>query len=62
MIFEGQARGERDAALDPAETASVIVAVLQGGHVLARAADDAAEFDRAVAGVVALLGRARPRV
>jgi TetR/AcrR family transcriptional regulator, transcriptional repressor for nem operon len=59
VISEGRARGELDAALDPAETASTIVAVLQGGYVLARAADDTAQFDRAVSGVLALLDRAR---
>jgi TetR/AcrR family transcriptional regulator, transcriptional repressor for nem operon len=59
VISEGQAAGELDATLDPAETASTIVAVLQGGYVLARAADDTAQFDRAVAGVLALLDRAR---
>jgi AcrR family transcriptional regulator len=58
VISEGRARGELDAALDPAETASTIVAVLQGGYVLARAADDTAQFDRAVSGVLALLDRA----
>jgi hypothetical protein len=31
----------------------------RGGYVLARAADDTARFDRAVAGVLALLDRAR---
>jgi TetR/AcrR family transcriptional repressor of nem operon len=62
VISEGQVRGELAAALDPADTASAIVAVLQGGYVLARAADDTARFDRAVAGVLALLDRARPGI
>ncbi|GAA1252607.1 TetR/AcrR family transcriptional regulator [Kitasatospora nipponensis] len=44
------------AAVDPATTAATIVAVLQGGYVLARAAGDTAPFDQAVEGLLALLG------
>ena len=56
LVAEGVASGEFDAGLDPARTATTIVAVMQGGYVLARAADDAALFDDAVAGILPLLG------
>ncbi|CAM5432672.1 TetR/AcrR family transcriptional regulator [Streptomyces abikoensis] len=55
VLAEGVARGELSAALGPAATAATIVAVLQGGYVLARAADSAAPFEQAVDGVLALL-------
>jgi TetR/AcrR family transcriptional repressor of nem operon len=58
VLAEGRDNGETDADLDPADTASMIVAVLQGGYVLAKAADDTTQFDRAVSGVLALLRRA----
>jgi TetR/AcrR family transcriptional repressor of nem operon len=47
--------GELDAALDPQATAATVIAVLQGGYVLARAADSAAPFDQAITGVLGLL-------
>jgi len=53
---EGVAAGEFDAALDPERTATAIVAVMQGGYVLARAADDAGLFEDAIAGILPLLG------
>ncbi|MFL6117660.1 MAG: TetR/AcrR family transcriptional regulator [Catenulispora sp.] len=56
LVAEGVAAGEFDAALDPERTATAIVAVMQGGYVLARAADDASLFDDAVAGILPLLG------
>lgn len=40
---------------DPAAIAACVVAVVQGGYVLARAADDRAAFDAAVEGAVTLL-------
>ncbi|MFF2925894.1 TetR/AcrR family transcriptional regulator [Streptomyces celluloflavus] len=55
VLAEGQRRGELAAALDPAATAAAVAAVVQGGYVLARAADDPAPFDAAVHGVLALL-------
>ncbi|MFE7662680.1 TetR/AcrR family transcriptional regulator [Streptomyces celluloflavus] len=55
VLAEGQRRGELPAALDPAATAAAVAAVVQGGYVLARAADDPAPFDAAVHGVLALL-------
>jgi AcrR family transcriptional regulator/quercetin dioxygenase-like cupin family protein len=55
VLAAGRTAGELAPALDPVATAATIVATLQGGYVLARAAGDAASFDRAVAGVLALL-------
>ncbi|MDN3360091.1 TetR/AcrR family transcriptional regulator [Actinomadura sp. DC4] len=47
--------------LDPAATAATIVATLQGGYVLARAAGSAEPFDRAISGILGLLGGAPKR-
>ncbi|MBB5120910.1 TetR family transcriptional regulator [Streptomyces eurocidicus] len=55
VLAEGRERGELSASLDPAGTASAVVAVLQGGYVLARAAGSAEPYDRAVKGVLGLL-------
>jgi len=55
VLDEGRAAGELPAALDTAALAATIVAVLQGGYVLARAADAPEPFDQAVSGVLALL-------
>jgi TetR/AcrR family transcriptional regulator, transcriptional repressor for nem operon len=55
VLQEGLDRGELESAVDPASTAAAIVAALQGGYVLARAADTTEPFDQAVAGVLALL-------
>ncbi|WP_370949966.1 TetR/AcrR family transcriptional regulator [Amycolatopsis sp. cg5] len=49
VLTEGELR------LDPVTTAATIVAVLQGGYVLARAAESVEPFDQAVDGVLALL-------
>jgi AcrR family transcriptional regulator len=46
---------------DAKDVAATIVATLQGGYVLARAADDPAPFDRAVNGVCTLLAHVLPR-
>ncbi|WP_131738371.1 TetR/AcrR family transcriptional regulator [Actinomadura roseirufa] len=56
VLREGLDRGELDSAVDPVSTATAIVAALQGGYVLARAANTTEPFDQAVAGVLALLG------
>ncbi|MFB4301327.1 TetR/AcrR family transcriptional regulator [Actinomadura sp. NTSP31] len=56
VVREGIDRGELDAAVDPASTAAAIVAALQGGYVLARAAGTTDPFDQAVTGILALLG------
>ncbi|MGG7575163.1 TetR/AcrR family transcriptional regulator [Streptomyces sirii] len=55
VLTDGQRRGELAAGLDPVATAATVAAVVQGGYVLARAADDTAPFDAAVEGVLALL-------
>ncbi|MFC9285154.1 TetR/AcrR family transcriptional regulator [Streptomyces sp. NPDC057052] len=55
VLTEGREHGELDAALNPRTTAATIVAVLQGGYVLARAADSVQPFDQAVTGVLDLL-------
>lgn len=52
---EPPANGELDAGLDPAATATALVAVLQGGYVLARAAGSAEVYARAVDGALGLL-------
>jgi TetR/AcrR family transcriptional regulator, transcriptional repressor for nem operon len=44
----------------PEDVADTLLAVVQGGYVLARAAGDPAPFDRAVRGAVALLDAALP--
>lgn len=55
VLTEGQQRGELAPGLDPSATAATVAAVVQGGYVLARAADDTAPFDAAVRGVLSLL-------
>ncbi len=60
ILAEGRERGELDEALDPQATAATLLAVLQGGYVLARAAGSPAPFDRAVTGVLGLLALHSP--
>ncbi|MDT0343646.1 TetR/AcrR family transcriptional regulator [Streptomyces litchfieldiae] len=55
VLAEGRERGELAAALNPEAVASTVVAVLQGGYVLAGAADSVAPFDQAITGVLSLL-------
>lgn len=55
VLAEGRRRGELAAGLDPSAVAATVAAVVQGGYVLARAADDSAPFDAAVRGVLSLL-------
>jgi TetR/AcrR family transcriptional repressor of nem operon len=55
VLAEGRTRGELRPDLDTWATAATIAAVVQGGYVLARAANDAEPFDRAVEGVLGLL-------
>ncbi|HEX3778796.1 MAG TPA: TetR/AcrR family transcriptional regulator [Pseudonocardiaceae bacterium] len=55
VLAEGRDAGEFVADLDPATTAATLLAVLQGGYVLARAARCAAPFDAAVDGALTLL-------
>jgi TetR/AcrR family transcriptional repressor of nem operon len=56
IIAEGKENGEYPKSLDPARTAATIAAVLQGGYVLARAANSQEPFDLAIEGLVDLLG------
>ncbi|MFI0975857.1 TetR/AcrR family transcriptional regulator [Streptomyces sp. NPDC021093] len=55
VLTEGCERGELNAALDPQACAATVVAVLQGGYVLARAADSVQPFDQAIDGILGLL-------
>jgi AcrR family transcriptional regulator len=55
VVADGKRNGEYPASLDPERTAATIAAVLQGGYVLARAADDVEPFELAVNGVIDLL-------
>jgi TetR/AcrR family transcriptional repressor of nem operon len=55
VIVEGQGAGELPAGLVAADVSATIVAVLQGGYVLARAAGGTEPFDAAVSGILALL-------
>ncbi|BBJ46317.1 hypothetical protein SSPO_090350 [Streptomyces antimycoticus] len=55
LLAEGRANGELDTGLDPASTATALVAVLQGGYVLARAADSVEVYARAMNGALGLL-------
>jgi AcrR family transcriptional regulator len=57
LLEEGRAAGELDPALDPRATATALVATLQGGYVLARAAGDAQVFATAVEGALSMLTR-----
>ncbi|MER6360885.1 TetR/AcrR family transcriptional regulator [Kitasatospora sp. NPDC001527] len=59
VIAEGQATGELRPGAEPADLAAAVVAVVQGGYVLARAADSAEPFERAVRGALALLAAHR---
>jgi TetR/AcrR family transcriptional regulator, transcriptional repressor for nem operon len=56
VVTEGIDAGELSPAIDPPATASAIVAALQGGYVLARAAGSAKPFEQAIEGILALLG------
>lgn len=55
LLAEGRESGELDARLEPVAVATALVAVLQGGYVLARAAGSAEVFGRAVDGALSLL-------
>ncbi len=62
VIRAGQQRGEFGpgrAGVDPCELAATIIAVLQGGYVLARAAGSVRPFEQAVNGALALLATAQ---
>ena len=53
VLAEGNAAGEFD--LDPEAVAATVLAVLQGGYVLARATNSIEPYDKAIAGVLSLL-------
>lgn len=59
VLTEGLASGEFDADLDPRGTAAAVVAVVQGGYVLARSAGSPEPFAEAIGGLLALLERCR---
>ncbi|WP_035796104.1 TetR/AcrR family transcriptional regulator [Kitasatospora mediocidica] len=56
VIEEGRRRGELRPGAAAQELAATVVAVVQGGYVMARAADSEEPFHRAVRGALALLG------
>lgn len=55
LLEEGRAAGELDRSLDPLATATALVAALQGGYILARAAGSPDVFAKAVDGALGLL-------
>jgi AcrR family transcriptional regulator len=55
LLEEGRAHGELAPALDPQTAATALVAVLQGGYVLARASGSADTYRQAVDGAFGLL-------
>lgn len=55
IIADGVAAGELSRTVRPPELASVVVAVVQGGYVLARAQGETAPFDTAIRGAIYLL-------
>ncbi|QKW05200.1 TetR/AcrR family transcriptional regulator [Streptomyces sp. NA04227] len=55
LVQEGVRRGELTTTAEPGEVAAAVLAVVQGGYVLARAEGSAEGFDAAVAGLRALL-------
>jgi AcrR family transcriptional regulator len=60
VLEEGRVNAELDDALNSVATATALVAVLQGGYVLARAAGSAEVYTQAVDGALGLLtGHAR---
>ncbi|MFI5838918.1 TetR/AcrR family transcriptional regulator [Catenuloplanes sp. NPDC051500] len=62
LLAEGQASGELRAGFVPREVAATVVAVVQGGYVLAKAAQSTEPYDDAVAGAVSLLSSLREDV
>ncbi|MGH3262699.1 MAG: TetR/AcrR family transcriptional regulator [Trebonia sp.] len=57
VLAEGREGGELDPSLDPVAVATALVAVLQGGYVLARASGSADSYTQAVEGALGLLAR-----
>ncbi|MFH8611636.1 TetR/AcrR family transcriptional regulator [Streptomyces sp. NPDC018029] len=59
IVEEGQGQGEFTATLDARDTASAIVATVQGGYVLARSSGSPTAFDAAVRGLLTMLAASR---
>jgi AcrR family transcriptional regulator len=55
ILAEGIDAGELAPGLDPVSTATAVIATLQGGYVLARAAGSSEVFGEAVDGILGLL-------
>jgi TetR/AcrR family transcriptional repressor of nem operon len=55
VLDQGRVTGELDPSVDPAAVATALVAVLQGGYVLARAAGSTDTYAQAVEGALELL-------
>ena len=55
LLAEGRTTGEFAADLDPESVAATLLATLQGGDVLARAADSSEPYQRAIDGALSLL-------
>jgi len=60
VLREGQEAGEVRADVDPEQVAVTLMAVIQGGYVLARAHQDEARFAAAVEGALSLVAAVRP--
>ncbi|WP_405495024.1 TetR family transcriptional regulator C-terminal domain-containing protein [Nocardia sp. NBC_00511] len=59
VLQDGLDHGEFPGTLDPSTTALAIVAVMQGGYVLARADDSPQRFEEAATGILGLLAAYR---
>lgn len=55
LLLEAQAHGRLPPGCDPQALGATVLAVRQGGYVLARAADSTVPFEQAVEGLAALL-------
>lgn len=60
VLREGQEAGEVRPDVDPGQVAVALLAVIQGGYVLARAHQDRARYTAAVEGVLSLVAVHRP--
>ena len=60
VLEEGKMTGEFTAEMSGQDIAATIIAVLQGGYVLARAENSVEPFDRAIRGVLFLLKAQAP--
>ncbi|MER6380466.1 TetR/AcrR family transcriptional regulator [Streptomyces sp. NPDC001250] len=60
IVEEGKRQGQFAASLDGEEIGAAVLATVQGGYVLARAAGSPAAFDAGVRGLLALLAPRTP--